>query len=62
MMSKEVKFFRKQADRAERISRTAPDPEVAENLCNLAKAYRSQADTIKAQRKRGKKRSTSGAA
>ena len=61
-MSKEVKFFRKQADRAERKSRTAPVTEVAENLYNLAKAYRSQADTIKAQRKRAKKRITSGAA
>ena len=55
-MSKEVKFFRKQADKAERISRTTFDPEVAESLCNLAKAYRSQADAIKEKRKSGKKR------
>lgn len=53
---KESKFFRKQAEKAERIARTVADPEVSENLANLAGAYRRQADLLKAARKkRGKK-------
>ena len=55
-MVKEAKFFRKQADKAERMSRSISDAEAAESLSNLAKAYRSQADALKAKRKPAKKR------
>ena len=55
-MVKEAKFFRKQADKAERMSRALSDAEAAESLSNLAKAYRSQADALKAKRKPAKKR------
>ena len=51
-MVKESKFFRKQAEKAERIARTAADPEVSENLGNLAAAYRRQAELLKAARKK----------
>jgi hypothetical protein len=43
-MIKESKFFRKQAEKAERMARATPDEEASQNLTNLATAYRSQAD------------------
>ena len=43
-MVKETKFFRKQAAKAERMSRSVSDPEISESFLNIAKAYRSQAD------------------
>ena len=56
-MVKEPKFFRKQAAKAERMARATPDVEASESLSNLAKAYRSQADVLKAKRKsKGKRR------
>ena len=55
-MVKEAKFFRKQADKAERMARAASDLEVSQGFLNMAKAYRSQADVLKAKRKSGKKR------
>ena len=56
-MVKESRFFRKQAEKAERIARTVSDPEISENLANLAGAYRRQAELLKAtSKKRGKKR------
>jgi hypothetical protein len=56
MMVKATKFFRKQADKAERIARATTDEEVAQNLSNLALAYRSQADALKkGKKKAGKK-------
>jgi hypothetical protein len=55
-MSKETKFLRKQADKAERLSRAMSDAEAAQSLSSLAKAYRSQADALKAKRKAAKKR------
>ena len=55
-MVKETKFLRKQADKAERMARAMPDAEAAQSLSNLAKAYRSQADALKAKRKAAKKR------
>jgi hypothetical protein len=58
-MMKETKFFRKQADKAERMARSASDAETSQSFSNLAKAYRSQADALKAKRKSGKKRRTS---
>jgi hypothetical protein len=56
MMVKEVKFFRKQADKAERMARATADEETSQGLTNLAQAYRSQADALK----RSKKLKTSG--
>jgi hypothetical protein len=55
-MVKETKFFRKQAAKAERMAQTASDVEVSQNFLNMAKAYRSQADVLKAKQKSGKKR------
>jgi hypothetical protein len=53
---KEVKFFRKQADKAERMSRAVSDVEAVQNLSALARAYRSQADTLKKSKKANKPR------
>jgi hypothetical protein len=55
-MVKEAKFFRKQADKAKRMARAASDAEISERFLNMAKAYRSQADMLKARKKSGKKR------
>jgi hypothetical protein len=55
-MVKEAKFFRKQAERAERMARSTSDAEVSQNFMNMARAYRSQADALKAKQKSGKKR------
>jgi hypothetical protein len=46
-MIKETKFFRKQAEKAERMARATADEEASQNLTNLAMAYRSQADALK---------------
>ncbi len=57
IMAKETKFFRKQADKAERMARVAADAEVSQSLLSLAKAYRTQADVLKGKRKqKGKSR------
>ena len=53
---KETKFFRKQAVKAERMARSVSDAEISERFLNMAKAYRSQADVLKAKKKSGKKR------
>jgi hypothetical protein len=56
-MIKEVKFFRKQAERAERMARATTDEEASQSLANLALAYRSQAAVLKKSKKKsGKKR------
>ncbi len=55
-MVKETKFFRKQAAKAERMAQAASDAEISERFLNMAKAYRSQADVLKAKKKSGKKR------
>jgi hypothetical protein len=55
-MVKETKFFRKQADKAERMARATSDAEVSQSLLNITRAYRSQADVLKAKQKSGKKR------
>jgi hypothetical protein len=55
-MPKEAKFLRKQADKAERRARVTADAEISESLLNLARAYRTQADVLKAKRKQEKKR------
>lgn len=56
-MVKEAKFFRKQAMKAERMARSTSDAEISQRFQNVAKAYRSQAEVLKAKRKsRDKKR------
>jgi hypothetical protein len=50
-MVKEGKFFRKQAEKAERMALATPDREASQSLSNLAQAYRSQADALKKNRK-----------
>ena len=39
-MVKETKFFRKQADKAERMARFTPDVEISERYLSMAHAYR----------------------
>ena len=56
-MGKEVKFLRKQAEKAERMARATSDEEASRSLSNLAQAYRSQADAIKKSKKKDKKKS-----
>jgi hypothetical protein len=51
---KQAKFFKKQADRAEQTARSMIDAQEAEGLLNLAKAYRSQAEALKAEKGRKK--------
>jgi hypothetical protein len=50
-LMKEAKFFRKQAEKAERLAQETADEEAALSLSNLAKAYRSQADVLKKNKK-----------
>jgi hypothetical protein len=59
-MFKEVKFFRKQAEKAERMARATSDEEASRNLANLALAYRGQADVLKKKKKFAKKRLKAG--
>ena len=40
MMVKETKFFREQADKAERMARSAADLEISQRYRNMARAYR----------------------
>ena len=54
-MVKETKFFRKQAAKAERMARAASDAEISERFLTMAKAYRSQADVLKAKKLKAKK-------
>jgi hypothetical protein len=55
-MVKEAKFFRKQANKAERMARATSDAEVSQSFLNMAKAYRSQADVLKAKKAQKKSR------
>jgi hypothetical protein len=55
-MVKETKFFRKQAVKAERMALSVSDAEISQRFLNMAKAYRSQADVLKAKKKSRKKR------
>jgi hypothetical protein len=54
-MVKETKFFRKQADKAERMARSATDVEISHRYLSMAHAYRSQAKVLKAKKKTEKK-------
>jgi hypothetical protein len=49
-MVKETKFFRRQAAKAERMARSALDVEISQSFLNMAKAYRSQVDVLKAKK------------
>ena len=60
MMVKETKFFRKQADRAERMALAMSDEEASQSLSNLARAYRSQADALKRSREEKSKKKQKG--
>jgi hypothetical protein len=55
-MIKEVKYFRKQAEKAERMARATTDEEASQSLANLALAYRSQADALKKSKKKSSKK------
>ena len=55
-MIKEVKFLRKQAEKAERMSRATSDEEASQNLANLSLAYRRQADALKKSKKKSDKK------
>ena len=50
-MPNESKFFRKQAERAERMALAASGDETSRSLSSLANAYRSQADVLKQRNK-----------
>jgi hypothetical protein len=52
-MVKETKFFRKQADKAERMARIASDDDISQRYLNMARAY--QADVLKAKKRATKK-------
>jgi hypothetical protein len=52
MMSKATKVFRKQAQVAERAALQAADAVVADQMRNLANAFRAQADIMKKKRKK----------
>ena len=60
-MIKETKFFRKQAEKAERMARATSDEEASQSLSNPAQAYRSQADALKKSKKLEKSKKKSGA-
>jgi len=49
-MVRETKFFRRQAAKAERMARSALDVEISQSFLNMAKAYRSQVDVLKAKK------------
>jgi hypothetical protein len=51
-MIKATKFFRKQAEKAERMARATADEEASQSLTNLAHAYRSQAAALKKNEKK----------
>jgi predicted ATPase len=59
-MVKETKFFRKQAEKAERMALATSDEEASQSLSNLAQAYRSQADALKKSKKLKKSMKMSG--
>jgi hypothetical protein len=60
-MVKEFKFFRKQAEKAERMAQAASEAEISQNFLSMAKAYRGQANVLKAEEKaKAKKNSAKG--
>ena len=59
-MVKETKFFRKKAEKAERMALATSNEEASQSLSNLAQAYRSQADALKKSKKLKKSMKMSG--
>jgi hypothetical protein len=55
-MIKETKYFRKQAEKAERMAQAVSDQEASQGFANLAEAYRSQAALLKKNQKKSKKK------
>jgi hypothetical protein len=55
-MVKPTKFFKKQAERAQRMALATTDTEASENFLSLALAYRSQADALKKSKKKSDKK------
>jgi hypothetical protein len=53
-MIKATKYFRKQAEKAERMAQAVLDAEASQSLANLAAAYRSQAAVLKKNQKKSK--------
>jgi hypothetical protein len=51
-MIKETKYFRKQADKAERLASTVKDDETSRSLLDLASGYRAQAALLKKKTKK----------
>jgi len=56
-MVKEFKFFRKQAEKAERMAQAASDAEISQSFLSMAKAYRGQANVLKAKERPKAKKS-----
>jgi hypothetical protein len=56
VMVKARKYLRKQADKAELMAGNSTDTELAQSFASLARAYRSQADAMKAKKKSGTKK------
>jgi hypothetical protein len=44
---KESKYFRKQAEKAERMAQAISDAEISQSFMNMAKAYHSHADMLR---------------
>ena len=55
-MVKEVKFLRKQADKAERMAHSASEPEITRNYLSMARGFRTQAEILKAKKQLKKKK------
>jgi len=55
-MVKAKKFLLKQADKAELMAQSSRNVELAQDFANLARAFRSQADALKAKKKPAKKK------
>jgi hypothetical protein len=54
-MVKATKFFRKQAQKAERSAAAVKGSEASQRLLNLADAFRAQAEVLKQKSKKPKK-------
>ena len=55
-MVKEVKFLRKQANKAERMAQSANEPEITRNYLSMARGFRTQAEILKAKKQLKKKK------
>ena len=56
-MIKEAKFYRKQAEKAERMARSTSEADTVQGFQALARAYRSQAKVLKRSRRNKRKQS-----